>query len=164
MQMVMPAGFDRIEWFGPGEHETYCDRKDAKFGRYAGSVRDQLCKLYVEPGETGNKVEVRWMTLTNQQGAGLLAVGEPLMSVNALHHTTDDLQIAKHPYQLPKRDITVVNLDWMSQGVGGDNSWGAWPHKPYLIPAESKGYSFRLIPISAKDDPAKLARVLREKP
>ena len=164
MQMVMPAGFDRIEWFGPGEYETYCDRKDAKFGRYAGLVRDQLCKLYVEPGESGNKVEVRWMTLTNQQGAGLLAVGEPLMSVNALHHTTDDLQNAKHPYQLPQRDFTVVNLDWMSQGVGGDNSWGAWPHKPYLIPVESKGYSFRLMPISAKDDPAKLARVLREKP
>jgi beta-galactosidase len=164
MQMVMPAGFERIEWFGPGEHETYCDRKDAKFGRYHGLVRDQLYLDYVEPGDSGNKVEVRWVTLTNKQGTGLLAIGEPLLSVNALHHTTDDLQTAKHPYQLPQRDITVVNLDLKSQGVGGDNSWGAWPHDPCLIPVEASGYSFRLMPITSKDDPAKLARVLREKP
>jgi beta-galactosidase len=164
MQMVMPAGFERIEWFGPGEHETYCDRKDARFGRYQGLVRDQLYLDYVEPGDSGNKVEVRWVTLTNKHGAGLLAVGEPLLSVNALHHTTDDLQTAKHPYQLPQRDITVVNLDLKSQGVGGDNSWGAWPHDPCLIPVESQGYCFRLMPITSKDDPAKLARVLIAKP
>jgi beta-galactosidase len=83
----------------------------------------------------------------NRKGIGLLAVGQPLLSVNALHYTTDDLQAAEHPYQLPKRDITVLNLDLMQQGVGGDNSWGAWPHKEYLIPCRQYTYRFCLRPI-----------------
>jgi beta-galactosidase len=158
LQMVMPSGFDRIEWFGPGPHETYCDRRDAKVGRYSGSVREQLYPHYVEPGESGNKVDVRWVALTNRRGEGLLAVGAPFLSVNALHHTTDDLQNAKHPHELPARDFTVLNLDLISQGVGGDDSWGAWPHEPYLIPCEPRTFSFRLRPLTGKGDPAALAR------
>lgn len=158
MQMVMPSGFDRIEWFGPGPQETYCDRKDARVGRHAGSVRDQFVTDYVEPGESGNKTDVRWAALTNRKGIGLLAIGEPLLNVNAIPHTTDDLQSFKHPHELPHRDFTVLNLDWKSQGVGGDDSWGAWPHGPYLIPCQPQGYSFRLVPLTGKADAGKLAR------
>ena len=158
MQMVLPAGFESITWFGPGPHETYCDRKDARVGLYSGAVAGQFFRDYVEPGETGNKVDVRWVALTNQKGVGLLAVGLPLLSVNAQHHTTDDLQSAEHPFELPKRDFTVLNLDWKQQGVGGDNSWGAWPHEQYLIPCQEQGYSFRLRPFRAGEDLGKLAR------
>jgi beta-galactosidase len=158
MQMVMPAGFDRITWLGPGPQETYCDRKDARVGRYAGSVREQFFYDYVEPGESGNKVDVRWVALANKKGVGLLAVGLPLLSVNALHHTTDDLQSAEHPFQLPRREFTVLNLDYEQQGVGGDNSWGAWPHKQFMIPCREQAYSFRLHPFSGRADLAKLGR------
>ena len=159
MQMILPAGFDRITWFGPGVQETYCDRKDAKLGIYSGAVSAQFYNDYTEPGESGNKADVRWAAITNSKGIGLLVIGEPLLSVNALHHTTDDLQNAKHPFQLPARDFTVLNLDLRQQGLGGDDSWGAWPHKPYLIPSEAQSYSFRLHPINSTDDPAKLARL-----
>ena len=160
MQLVMPAGFDRIAWFGPGPQETYCDRNDAKAGRYAGDVRAQFYSDYVKPGDSGNKVEVRWVALTNKKGVGLLAIGAPLLSVNALPYTAADLESAKHPYQLPHRDITVLNLDWKSQGLGGDTSWGAWPHQQYLIPYAPQGYSFRLRPIAANADAASLARTI----
>ena len=43
--------------------------------------------------------------------------------------------------------MTVLNLDWKQQGVGGDNSWGKWPHEAYLIPCAPQSYSFRLRPI-----------------
>jgi len=158
MQMVLPAGFDRITWLGPGPQETYCDRKDARVGRYAGTVREQFCRDYVEPGESGNKVDVRWVALTNRKGVGLLVVGRPWLSVNALPHTTDDLQAAAHPHELPAREFTVLNLDWKQQGVGGDDSWGAWPHEPYLIPCAPQSYGFRLRPFRAGEDPARLAR------
>ncbi len=158
MQMVMPAGFDRIAWFGPGPQETYWDRKDARVGLYGGTVREQFFRDYVEPGESGNKADVRWVALTNQKGAGLLAVGLPLLSVNALHYTTDDLQNAEHPFELPTRDIVTLNLDWRQQGVGGDDSWGAWPHDEFLIPCAEQSYSFRLQPLSAGDMPERLAR------
>jgi beta-galactosidase len=158
MQMVMPAGFDRIAWLGPGPQETYIDRQDARVGLYQGTVREQFFWDYVEPGESGNKVDVRWVALTNRRGVGLLAVGLPLLSANAIRHTTDDLQNSEHPFELPERDFTVVNLDWKQQGVGGDDSWGAWPHDPYMIPVQNYGYRFHLRPLSANDDPERVAR------
>ena len=158
MQMTLPAGFDRVTWLGPGPQETYSDRKDAPVGIYGGTVDAEFYGDYVKPGETGNKVDARWVALTNNKGAGLLAIGEPLLSVNALHYRTDDLNAGKHPFQLPHRDYTVLNLDLVQQGVGGDNSWGAWPHKESLIPCRNYSYRLRLIPLMEGDKPEMLAR------
>jgi beta-galactosidase len=160
MQMVLPAGFDSIRWLGPGPQETYCDRKDAKIGIYSGAVSDQFYSQYVIPGESGNKVDVRWVALTNAKGIGLLAIGSPLLSANALKHTTEDLEKATYPYQLPVRDFTVLNLDYKQEGMGGDTNWGdkAWPHKPFLIPAKSQNYQFKLRPIDTGDDMGEIAR------
>ncbi len=158
MQMIMPAGFDRVTWLGPGPQETYGDRIDGPVGLYSGEVPAQFFEGYTEPGESGNKVNVRWIAVTNKKGVGLLAIGSPLLSANALSHTTDDLQNAKHAFQLPHRDFTVLNLDLKQQGLGGDDSWGAWPHEPYLIPCEARSYSFRLRPIESAGEAPLLAR------
>lgn len=158
MQMTLPPGFERVTWLGPGPVETYSDRKDAPVGIYSGTVDGQFYADYTKPGETGNKADARWIALTNKNGVGLLAVGEPLLSVNALHYGTDDLNAGKHAFQLPRRDYTVLNLDLAQMGVGGDNSWGAWPHKPFLIPCREYHYEFRLHPLARSDNPEKLAR------
>jgi beta-galactosidase len=158
MQMTLPAGFDRVTWLGPGTQETYSDRKDARVGIYSGTVDEQFYPHYTKPGETGNKVDTRWIALTNKKGTGLLVVGQPLLSVNALHYGTEDLNAGKHAFQLPRRDYTVLNLDLAQQGLGGDDSWGAWPHKEFLIPCRDYSYQFRLCPIAPGEDPEKLAR------
>lgn len=160
MQMVMPAGFDTIKWLGPGPQETYCDRNDAKIGLYSGAVKDQFYMDYVIPGESGNKVDVRWVALTNSKGVGLLAIGSPLLSSNAMKFSADDIEKSSYPYQLPVREITVLNLDFKQEGMGGDTSWGnkAWPHKPYLIPAVTQSYQFRLRPIAEGEEISSAAR------
>lgn len=163
LQMTLPAGFEKITWFGPGPQETYCDRKAAKVGVYSGKVDDQFYPGYTEPGESGNKVDVRWMALANDKGIGLLAIGEPFLSVNALHYGTADLTAGKHAFELPHRDTITLNLDYKQQGVGGDNSWGAWPHQPFLIPCAEQRYSFRLRPIDRNSNPAELARTAAPK-
>jgi beta-galactosidase len=147
MQMTVPAEFGRLTWFGPGPQETYSDRKDAKVGVYGGPVEAQFFPHYTEPGESGNKVDTRWMALADRRNAGLLAAGMPLLSVNASTHTTDDLEQAKHAFQLPVRDFVTLNLDFAQQGAGGDDSWGAWPHKEHLIPCKELEYRFRLHPL-----------------
>lgn len=157
MQMALPKGFEKITWFGPGPQETYADRKASPVGVYTGSVEDQFFADYTEPGETGNKTDVRWVALQNG-GVGLLAVGMPLLSVNALHYTAEDLNAGKHAFELPHRDFVSLNLDLKQQGVGGDDSWGAWPHNEFLIPVQDYTYSFRLRPFSRGEDPGKLAR------
>jgi beta-galactosidase len=157
MQMQLPAGFEEVTWFGPGPQESYCDRKDARVGEYHGKVSDQFYADYTEPGETGNKVDTRWIALTNHK-VGLLAVGEPELSANALHYGTEDLNAGKHAFELPQRDSVTLNLDLKQQGVGGDNSWGAWPHQEFLIPCQAYSYSFRLRPFTTAEHPERLAR------
>ena len=158
MQMVMPAGFEQVTWLGPGPEETYSDRNDARVGLYRGTVNQQWTD-YSKPQENGNKVDVRWIAVSNQQGVGLLAVGMPLLSSAVRHYTHEDMWNAKHTYEMTKRAETYVNLDFKQMGVGGDNSWGALPHPPYQLQAQAYSYRFRLRPFSAVDGPpAKLAK------
>jgi beta-galactosidase len=160
MQMALPPGFERVKWLGPGPQESYSDRKEYRMGVYSGTVSDQFYADYVEPGETGNKTDARWIALTNDKGQGLLAVGRPLLSANALHYGTADLNTGKHPFELPRREYITLNLDLRQQGVGGDNSWGMWPHEQFLIPCREYSYSFTLRPLRGGEDFAKLARQL----
>ncbi|HTL57987.1 MAG TPA: glycoside hydrolase family 2 TIM barrel-domain containing protein [Candidatus Limnocylindrales bacterium] len=158
MQMSLPPGFEQVAWLGPGPQESYADRKDARVGLYRGTVDEQFFTDYTEPGETGNKADTRWVALTNRKGFGLLVIGQPLLSVNALHYGTEDLNAGKHAFELPHREYVTLNLDLKQQGVGGDDSWGAWPHDEFLIPCQEYAYSFRLRPLGSGEDPAKLAR------
>jgi beta-galactosidase len=157
MQMTLPADITRITWFGPGPQETYIDRKDARVGVYSGLIKDQFCSNYSEPGETGNKVDARWVALERKSGGGLLALGLPRLSVNALNYGTDDLNAGKHPHELPLRDYVTLDLDLVQQGVGGDNSWGQWPHAEHLIPCKEYSYRFLLQPFTKGQNPARLA-------
>jgi beta-galactosidase len=159
MRMALPPGFEHLTWLGPGPFETYSDRKDSPVGVYEGTVEEQFYADYTEPGETGNKADVRWLAL-RKGSVGLLAVGMPLLSANALHYTADDLNAGKHAFELPHREFISLNLDMKQQGVGGDNSWGAWPHDEFLIPVREYTYRFRLRPFGRGEDPEKLARMI----
>ena len=146
MQMSIPGEFNTMTWYGHGPHETYWDRKTgAAVGVYSGSV-EELIHNYVRPQENSNRTDIRWMTLTNKDGTGLLAVGMPLLSASAWPYMMVDLERARHINELPRRDTITVNLDYKQMGVGGDDGWGARPHPEYRLPCKPYSYSFRLRP------------------
>jgi len=77
LQMVLPGGYEHLTWYGRGPHETYADRKEgAQVGVYQGTVDEQYVP-YVVPQENGNKTGVRWVSLTDDRGVGLLALALP---------------------------------------------------------------------------------------
>ncbi len=82
---------------------------------------------------------------------------------HALHYGTEDLNAGKHAFELPRRETVTLNLDLVQQGVGGDDSWGAWPHEPFMIPCKEQSYSFRLCPFDRSQSPEKLARTVLPK-
>ena len=132
MQMTVPDAFDTVTGYGRGPHESYQDRKaGAAIGLYKSSV-DDLYFDYSEPQETGNRTDVRWVTLTNQDGFGLQAIGIEPLSVSALLYTTEQIEDAKHRYEMTPQEFVTLNLDHKQTGVGGDDSWGARPHPQYL--------------------------------
>lgn len=146
MQMAIPAEFETLTWYGRGPHENYWDRNTgAPVGQYSGRVPDLLYQ-YVRPQEYGNRTDVRWLTLSNADGVGLLAVGMPLLSISAWPYTMADLERARHINELPPRDTITVNLDYRQMGVGGDDGWGARVHPEYSLPCQPYSYRFRLRP------------------
>lgn len=141
LQMLMPEGFETITWYGCGPQETYSDRCDTVIDLYSGKIDEQYFD-YTEPCESGNKVKVRWTAIANAKGKGLLAIADKnMLSVKAIRYTTEDLQSHKHAFQMPQRKTTTLNLDLVQMGVGGDDSWGAKPHKEFQIPSD-KNYSY----------------------
>ena len=146
-----------VQWLGPGPEPTYADRNQLPVGLYRGAVADQLVP-YARPSESGNKVNARFVAITDSTGHGLLAVGEPLLSANASPYATEALELAEHPYELSTDGMVHLNLDRAQRGVGGDNSWGLPPLDPYIIDAVAQSYEFWFAPLEAGDDPVALAR------
>ncbi len=149
MKGTLAKGFTHLAWYGKGPQETYWDRQNARLGLYRGEVKDQYCKGYVMPQESGNKEGVRWMDVTDDSGAGLRIVGEPTVSVNALPYEDDDLfcdsQMANfYPWQLAERGTTTLHIDLHQRGVAGDQSWGALPHAQYRLDAAPLFFRYRL--------------------
>ncbi len=159
MQALLAPGFEQLAWYGPGPEESYADRRDLPVGIYKKTVSENYFP-YSQPQETGNKVEVRWATLTNREGVSLLAVGQPLLALNALQHSAQDLDQAGHHHELPERSETFLNLDGQQMGLGGDDSWGALPLPQYRLKAEPRRYRFLLRPIAAGESPMKLSKVV----
>ncbi|MFC2168628.1 glycoside hydrolase family 2 TIM barrel-domain containing protein [Acidobacteriota bacterium] len=148
MQMGLPGEFSTITWYGRGPHESYWDRKTgAAVGLYSGSVEEQI-HPYIRPQEVGNKTDVRWVKLTNEEGEGLRVSGLPLLSISAWPFSLSDLERAEHTFELRNRNLVTLNIDFKQMGVGGDNSWGARPHPEYTLPAKPYQYSFRITPLS----------------
>lgn len=143
MQVQLQPGFENLQWYGRGPEESYADRDELRVGVYRTTVDENYFE-YSQPQETGNKVDVRWAALTNGEGVGLLAVGSPVLDVNALHYATEDLDQALYRHELTRRDEVYLNLDLKQRGLGGDNSWGALPHEEYRLPAAPYSYRFRL--------------------
>ena len=162
MNMVMPRNFETLTWLGRGPHESYQDRKTGAFvDLYSGSVGDQYWP-YIRPQENGNKEDVRWAAITNQEGSGILFQGAPLISVSAHHNIMEDFEsiersdgrhvegvrpVNRHTVDVKPRDLTSVNIDYKQMGVGGDDSWGAPIHKEYRLSGQTYSYTFKMIPV-----------------
>ena len=159
MMMQLPEEFENIVWYGRGPQENYWDRNTgADIGVYRSTVDEQFVP-YLKPSETGNKTDVRWVTLTNDEGLGLMAIGMPLFEVNALHYTPEDLESVGHPYELNKRKEVILRLNYKQMGIGGDDSWGARPHPEFTLYADKTySYKFRLRPISKEIVPMEVSK------
>jgi beta-galactosidase len=155
LQMVLGEEFKRLAWHGRGPYETYPDRRTgARVGVFEGTVEEQYVP-YLVPQDYGNKTDVRWVSLENARGAGLLAMGEELLNVSAQHYGTDNLSRAWYPFQLRPQDGVTLNLDHRVSGVGGTavsvlNEYQTFPR--------SYEYQVRLRPYRPGEKPRELSR------
>ena len=108
------------------------------------------------PQENGNRTDVRWAALTGEDGFGLLATGSTPFEFSAGRFTAEDLTMARHVHEVPRRDTITWNLDYRQTGLGG-NSCGPGTLPQYRIPPAPARFTFRLCPIQRETDPDELA-------
>ena len=155
MQYPMPQQFEQLTYYGRGPIENYCDRKDSQFvGIYESTVTDEFYP-YIRPQENGNHCDVRWMQLATPNGHKLTIVPHnadgQFLSASALHYTQASLDEGDAKRNLHSPDIdpaplTNVLIDYKQMGLACENSWGAVPQEPYLVPYQDYTFCFSLIP------------------
>lgn len=147
MQMEMDGTYEKLTWFGRGPHDTYWGRDESGLVQiHIVSVTEQ--DEYVRPQEHGNKREVRWLTLTDQNGVGLQvsAVTEPI-AASAWPYTLAELHKATHVYELPgKHSATTLNIDAIQNGLG--DCFVPCPERYKLQPKTEYSYRFSIEPCS----------------
>ncbi len=137
------ADYDKIKFYGNGPFENYCDRNTgARLGVYKTTAGDSVAP-YLIPQETGNFTGVRFAEVTDRRGRGLRfsSVSQDGMDFSAIPYTPEQLEEAKHPYELPRVTSTVVRCSMKQMGIAGDDSWGAKTHEEFLVDA-SKPLNF----------------------
>lgn len=172
--MVMPEGFEYIDWYTRGPDENLNDRSHGTYiGRYQTTVSDNYYP-YMKPQDTGTRQDTRFMALTSDDsdtGLMIVSTGEHLYEANALHYTWRDMNSGtdwwntglKHPYELNPRKETIVSVNYGSRGTGSASCGGNPPVSPYLLPAGNYSYSYTLVPFdrSEQEELAGISRVYR---
>lgn len=146
IQLRMDADYNHFCYYGKGPDENYIDRNcGARLGIFDKKVVDNVSK-YAVPQESGNRTDVRWVQVLDDQGEGLCfeALERPF-ELGVSPYTAFELQNARHADELPEIHYTNVTLAAGQMGVGGDDSWGAPVHQAYHIDAANDiHFAFRI--------------------
>jgi beta-galactosidase len=152
LELTLPTHLDQVAWYGRGPHENYADRKmGAAVGLYMSTVTEQFTP-YVYPSECGGKEDVRWLALTDRNGAGLMVIGLDKLHFDALRYTIRDLANARHLDALKPLNEVILHLDGWHMGVGGDDGWMSQVHEEFLIFPGKYRYALRFRPVTAQED------------
>lgn len=132
VQLYMPKRFEYVSWYGRGPGESYIDSKEAgKIDIYRVRL-DDLYTPYVMPQENGNRTDLRWFSLTDIRGKGILIDSNGPINFSAHWYTIKDLEKARHTYELEKRDFITLNVDYRHHGLGSA-SCGPGPLPEYTL-------------------------------
>ena len=151
MLLQMPYTMEKSNYYGRGPVENYSDRKDCmRIAIYSDEADNQYFP-YIRPQESGTKSDIRWWKQTDATGLGLQVKSCTPFYASALHFDTEELDDGdekeqRHSFDLKKSKFTNLFLDAAHMGVGGENSWGAWPLEKYRIHYGNKTFNFVLIP------------------
>ncbi|RZJ73822.1 glycoside hydrolase family 2 TIM barrel-domain containing protein [Flavobacterium sp.] len=150
MRMVVDGKFGNLSYYGRGPWENYSDRNTASFvGNYKGKTKDEFVWQYLRPQECGYKTDARWFSVTDDSGFGLSVEGSQPLGFSAMNVSTEAIdpgltKAQRHISDVNLEDKVYLHIDYGQRGVGGDTSWGAYPHDEYLLTKDAYSYTFTI--------------------
>ncbi len=154
MRLSVPKSYEQIDFYGRGPWENYADRNTASFvGIYKQKAANQFVSNYIRPQENGYKTDIRWVEFYDLEKNGIKITGMQPICFSALPYIAEDLDPGvtkkqQHTTLLNERKYTTIHIDLNQRGVGGDNSWSAYPHAPYLLTKNSYTYGYIVEPVT----------------
>lgn len=141
----MPDTYSNINFLAKNE-ETYADRREAGKIDFVQATVPELFHTYVVPQSTGNRMDARWMNLTNENGFGLEFTSNQPFEFSVYPYDDNALDKATHINQLKESGNLTVHLDVKQTGVG-TATCGPGVLPQYLVPVKDYQFEFALTPV-----------------
>ena len=170
MKMEVNSDLQNMEYYGRGPVENYSDRNSGSLvGVYNTDETGKKLTVdgqefkYLHPQEYANRTGVRWTSLTDDNGNGLMIAAETPMESGATRYQPEAMAIGergnssnslgRHIYQIEKSDNIVWTMDYMQRGLGNNSCGGSTALSQFQVPnSQNTTHSFRIIPITSETD------------
>ncbi len=127
MRFTIPSDCDRVEYYGYGPYENYCDKPRADWMGVFETTVDRLYEPYIRPQENGHRWGCKWISV----GDGVRFAkffSDDSLEFNASRYSIRELMDRAHRTELKPLDAVELCIDYKMSGVGS-NSCG-----PELLP------------------------------
>ena len=139
LEFAIDKRYQYFGYFGFGPHESYIDKHIASnFGEYHTTAQYNFTN-YLMPQENGSHFGTTRLMI---DGVMTVTAVNPF-SFSVLPYSTEELQQAKHDFELKKSAATYVNIDIAMSGVGS-NSCGPMLDEKYRAPKQGSN-KFRIV-------------------
>lgn len=161
LSLTMPAGVEKMAYFGRGPMESYCDKHLASYvSLFTSDVSDNF-EPYVRPQENSSHVDTEWGAVWTTAGQGVLFASEATFSFNAQHYSAKQLTEARHDYELVPDERTFVSIDYKQSGTGS-NSCGPSLAEKYRLSEKEFEFTFAMRPfLVGESDCFRLAALMK---
>ena len=146
------SNFKNISFYGRGPTENYLDRKTGStIGLYRQRIENQYFP-YVRPQESGNKTDIRWLILKDNNTGLQIIMGDSLLSCSALPYSINELDPSREKAQIHSSTVQRsnrihVHVDLGQSGIQGIDSWSSIPLPKYRIKFSDQSYSYWINPL-----------------
>lgn len=146
-ELKLPENLSNYNYYGRGPINNYADRKTAQnIELHKSTVKDQYVN-WPNPQSMSNNEEVRWSSLTDASGNGVVFVSKDVMSTSVLPWSELELTLASHPHKLPKSNGTYMHLDAGVTGLGGNSCGQGPPLEQDRVKPNATTFGFIIRPI-----------------
>lgn len=141
LRLRLRSEFESLRYVANGPCESYSDAgNDTCPGLYESTVTEELFP-YIMPQECGNHVDASYVKLSD--GVASVTVEGERFEFSALHPTIEELDEARHTWEIPEKHMTELLINYRNSGVG-TNSCGPDLDRRYAIVEDTFSYSFHL--------------------
>ena len=143
-QLGLPFKYDNVRYFGK-DTENYPDRNaSGRVGVYERKASD-FFEMHEEPQESGNRTEVRWFAVYDENGRGIIVSSPEHLNFSIYNYSDKDLTKAERMNQIAPTNYWTVNIDY-KQAPLGTATCGPGALDKYLIKNGVYEYSFTIQP------------------